>query len=173
LGQALRARRGARLMKRADAFFLRAESYYNVATELEALERACPGLLHSSYGGKSPHEQSHGESFLALLKHRFGGNGLYLLDEPESALSPIRQMSFLAIMHRLIQRGSQFIIATHSPIIMGYPDATIYQLSERGVEKTNYVETEHYKVTQAFLSRRDAMLSELFKPEEPDGETQP
>ena len=90
-------------------------------------------------------------SFLSLIIHRFFGNGLYLLDEPEAALSPLRQMSFLAAVHDLTQAGSQFIIATHSPIIMAYPLATIYWFSEQGIAPIEYAETDHYKTTKAFL----------------------
>ena len=117
LCECLRLSRGLRRMRRTDGFFFRAESYFNVATEIE---NSFPQYL-GAYGGKSLHEQSHGESFLALVLNRFKGNGIYLLDEPEAALSPSRQMAFLAAMHDLLKRGSQFVIATHSPILMAYP----------------------------------------------------
>jgi predicted ATPase len=106
-----------------DCFFLRAESFYNVATEVDKLVRepGGGGLLRW-YGGKSLHDQSHGESFYALLQNRFKGHGLYMMDEPEAALSPTRQLGLLAIMHnQIVETNAQFIIATHSPIIMGYP----------------------------------------------------
>ena len=112
----------------ADSYFLRAESFYNVATEIERLGTD----LLPAYGGRSLHEQSHGESFFALFQNRFRGNGLYLMDEPEAALSPQRQLEFLAVLHDYCQRGSQFVIATHSPIIMAYPDAWIYVFGTRG-----------------------------------------
>ena len=114
----VRLERPMRSLRKTDAYFFRAESFYNVASEMERL-----GV---EYGERSLHRQSHGESFLSLLLNRFCGNGLYLLDEPEAALSPLRQMSFLAAVHDLTQSGSQFIIATHSPIIMAYPCAAIY-----------------------------------------------
>src|SRR5690606_29322572 len=102
-----------------DGFFLRAESFYNVATEIEKLDEGPGGPpIIDSYGGTSLHNQSHGESFFALMMNRFGGQGLYILDEPEAALSPTRQMAMIARMHQLIAKGSQFIIATHSPILM-------------------------------------------------------
>jgi predicted ATPase len=137
-------------------FFLRAESFFNVATEIEALD------VIDSYGGRSLHEQSHGESFLALAKHRFGDEGLYFLDEPEAALSPSRQLAWLARMHALVEGGSQFVIATHSPIIMAYPGATIYSLSESGIGRIAYEDTEHVRLTRAFLGNKERMLADLF-----------
>ncbi len=145
-----------------DGYFLRAESYFNVATEIERLDEDGGPPLIAAYGGRSLHEQSHGESFFALLEHRFRGQGLYILDEPEAALSPNRQLSFLVRMHELIAEGSQFIIATHSPIILGYPDALIYSVSAHGLETVTYEDTEHYQVTRAFLTRREAMLETLL-----------
>jgi predicted ATPase len=107
--------------------------------------------LIDSYGGRSLHEQSHGESFFAVFLNKFSGEGIYILDEPEAALSPSRQMSMLTRMHELVGEGSQFIIATHSPIIMAYPDARIYQIDE-GLEQVNYEDTEHYQVMHSFLN---------------------
>src|SRR5687768_4530105 len=133
LHQYLRIAKG--VMKPRDGFFLRAESFFNLATDIERLD-AEPSFgppLIDSYGGRSLHEQSHGESFLALMKNRFGPNGLYILDEPEAALSPSRQLSLLIRMRELLEEGSQFIIATHAPIVLAYPGATIYQLDERGI----------------------------------------
>jgi len=151
-----------------DGYFLRAESYFNVGTEIEALDRepASGPPIIDSYGGVSLHEQSHGESFFALLEHRFGGQGLYILDEPEAALSPSRQLSFLARMHQLIGQASQFIIATHSPIILGYPDALIYQATPGGLEQIAYEDTDHFQVTRNFLNRRDTFLDVLLSEDE-------
>lgn len=147
-----------------DGFFLRAESYFNIGTEIERLDEGPGGPpIINSYGGKSLHEQSHGESFFALFENRFNGNGLYILDEPEAALSPNRQLSFLNRMHGLIQRDSQFIIATHSPILLGYPDAFIYQASRFGLEQVAYEDTEHFQVTRQFLNNRQAMLDLLLE----------
>ena len=153
--------------KPKDGFFLRAESFYNVSTNIDELdeEPASGPPIKNSYGGISLHEQSHGESFLALLIHRFGGNGLYILDEPEAALSPTRQLAILSRMHQLIEQDSQFIIATHSPIIMAYPDAVIYQVNQTGIDQVNYQDTEHYEVTKAFLNNPESILEELFKEE--------
>jgi predicted ATPase len=111
------------------------------------------------------HQQSHGEAFLTLISIRFSGNGLYLMDEPEAALSPQRQLAFLAALHELVQLGGQFVIATHSPILMAYPHAVILQFTEQGIAPIAYEETEHYKVTRAFLTRTDMMLKELLSTE--------
>jgi predicted ATPase len=147
-----------------DGFFLRAESFFNVATEIENLDaEPAPGpLIINSYGGRSLHEQSHGESFMALMTKRFGGQGLYILDEPEAALSPQRQLAVLSRIHDLVLDNSQFIVATHSPILMAYPDAAIYLCSKEGVYPVAYEETEHYQVTRDFLSNREQMLRRLM-----------
>lgn len=144
-----------------DGFFLRAESFYNMATYIDTMPDLTP-----SYGGVSLHEQSHGESFLALMEHRFGGRGLYLLDEPEAALSPTRMMSLLVVLHHLVEEHSQFVIATHSPILMAYPGARIYQLSQQGIEPVAYRDTEHYQITRRFLEAPERMLELLFEEDE-------
>lgn len=156
--------RPVRSTKRArDGFFLRAESYFNVGTQIEELDKGPGGPpIIDSFGGVSLHEQSHGESFFALLESRFWGHGLYILDEPEAALSPSRQLSFLARMHDLVQQNSQFIIATHSPIILGYPDAWIYQTTPYGLERVAYEDTDHFQVTRNFLNRRETFLDVLL-----------
>jgi predicted ATPase len=152
------------LRRVVDSFFLRAESYFNVATEIEELDREPgPGAkIIGSFGGKSLHEQSHGESFVALMMNRLRGNGLYLFDEPEAALSPQRQLSFLSRMHDLVREGSQFLIATHSPILMAYPNATIWLLADGPPRPVAYRDTEHYMVTRNFLSRTEQMLDILL-----------
>ena len=155
----------SRLRRERDGFFLRAESFYNVATNIDELDNA-PGWdppVIQSYGGVSLHQQSHGESFLALVQNRFGGQGLYLLDEPEAALSPARQLTLLAEIHQLISNDSQFIIATHSPILMAYPDAHIWQLSADGIESVSYEETEHYQLTRRFLENPRRYLEYLLE----------
>jgi predicted ATPase len=139
-------------------FFLRAESLFNVATQADNL-----GL--DRYGWESLHEKSHGESFLYLLQNRFRPNGLYVLDEPEAALSPQRQFAALAILHRLIAQGSQFVLATHSPILMAYPGALIYKLDEHGISRTTLEETEHFNVTRDFLINPQRFLKHLFDDE--------
>lgn len=152
-----------------DGYFLRAESYFNVATEIERLD-AEPGggsRIIDSHGGHPLHEMSHGQSFMALLEHRFRANGLYVLDEPEAALSPNRQLAFLARLHELVEAKSQFIIATHSPIILGYPGALIYEVSETGgVLPVEYEDLEHVQVTRNFLNRRQMFLDALLGEEE-------
>ncbi len=145
-----------------DSYFLRAESFYNLATAVDDPE---------VYGGRSLHAQSHGESFLSVVLHRLHGNGLYLFDEPEAALSPARQLALLAAMHRLVQRNSQFIIATHSPILLGYPRATIHLFAEHALTRTAYLDTEHYQITKAFLDSPERMLKELLRSDDsPDDE---
>jgi len=147
-----------------DLYFLRAESFYNVATYMDDKDDPLysRNVYLSSYGGRSLHEQSHGESFIATMSNRLGGNGVYLFDEPEAALSPSRQLSALAVFHKLVGSGSQLIIATHSPILMAYPDATIYHFSESGIEEVSYEETEHYTITKEFLNKPEKMLKYLL-----------
>jgi len=149
-----------------DGFFLRAESFFNLATDIEELDRQPFGgpPIIDSYGGRSLHEQSHGESFLALLMERFGGDGFYVLDEPEAALSPQRQLAALARIHQLAQAGSQFVIATHSPILMAYPDAYLYSCTEAGIALSTLEETEHYQVMRDFLVNPKRMLDVILGP---------
>lgn len=142
-------------------FFLRAESFYNFATQLDEIEKDSGGIF-TYYGGKSLHEQSHGESFMAVMKNRFGKNGLYILDEPEAALSPTRQMSLLILMKQLIDEGSQFIIATHSPILLSYPNAEIYDL-EHSFSSCKYEETEYYQLYKLFINDKERILNELLQ----------
>lgn len=147
-----------------DGFFLRAESVYNVATnieELDSVSAVAPPVI-DSYGGVSLHDQSHGESFLSIVQHRFHGNGLYLLDEPEAALSPTRTLTLLAEIYRLTQNGSQFLIATHSPILMALPGAEILEFSQNGIHPVDYRQTEHYCVTREFLNHPEKMLEQLL-----------
>jgi predicted ATPase len=162
LHQYLRIAKGFKKPK--DGFFLRAESFFNVATQIEELDKGPGGPpIINSYGFQSLHEQSHGESFLALITNRFGGKGLYILDEPEAALSPQRQLAVLSLIHDLVNDASQFIIATHSPILMAYPDAWIYRLGSEAIDRVEYEDTEHYQVTHDFLSDRERMLRVLFE----------
>jgi predicted ATPase len=146
-------RLGKGFRRPADGFFLRAESFFNLGTEIEALDRepAFSPPIINSYGYRSLHEQSHGESFMALLTKRFRGNGFYVLDEPEAALSPQRQLAMLARIHALANAGSQFIIATHSPLLMMYPDALLYSCTEAGLKLTGAEETSHYQVMRDFF----------------------
>ncbi len=147
-----------------DGFFLRAESFFNVASNIDELDKtvaAAPPII-SSYGGVSLHNQSHGESFLTLVKNRFSGNGLYILDEPEAALSPMRLLVLLSEMHRLVQNNSQFIIATHSPFLMAFPKACVLKLSSKGINKVDYKDTEHYKTCKAFFESPERLMHYLL-----------
>ncbi len=147
-----------------DGFFLRAESFYNAASYIDLLDSipARRPPITTSYGGKSLHKQSHGESFLALVANRFSGNGLYLLDEPEAALSPNRLMTLMVHINALVGQNSQFIIATHSPILMAYPGAQVYELAQAGIRPINYRDTDHYQLTRRFLENPEKMLHYLL-----------
>lgn len=143
--------------KPTDGFFLRAESFFNVATYMDQVGYT------DSYGG-SLHERSHGEAFMALLSQKLQGKGLYLLDEPEAALSPARQLAALGLIHKLVQKESQFIIATHSPILLAYPRASIYLFGESGLQCVRYEETDHYAITRDFLNNHARRLEQLLEP---------
>ncbi len=148
--------------KVVEGFFLRAESFYNIATYLDEVSDM------RRYGGKSLHQQSHGESFLSLFKHRFE-QGLYVLDEPEAALSPQRQLSFLKIIHDLSTPGhAQFLIATHSPIILSYPGATLFSLDGNEIAEIDYRETKHFQITRDFLNSPERFFEHLFSADSSD-----
>lgn len=163
LHEHIRTARGAK--RHTDGFFLRSESFFNLATEIEVLDKessSAPKII-DSYGGISLHEQSHGESFWALFMNRLGGNGFYILDEPEAAMSPTRQMAMLCKMHELIGRGSQFIIATHSPILIAYPKAIVYEFSKSGIAIKKYKETELYQSYAEFVKDSDNHIRHLLQ----------
>ena len=150
--------------KQKDGFFLRAESFYNVASNIDEMDeepRAGAPLI-ASYGGVSLHEQSHGESFLALVENRFGGNGLYILDEPEAALSPMRLMRLMCCMQDLVHKNSQFIISTHSPILMTFPDAEVLEITQDGIHSVDYKDTEHFLITKRFMDAPEKMIESLL-----------
>jgi predicted ATPase len=154
LGRALRLGWRQRV---SGGFFLRAETFFNFASYLESV-----GSPFLAYGGKSLHQQSHGEAFLALFQHRFE-DGLYLLDEPEAALSPQRQLAFLTILHELtVKKVAQFIIATHSPMLLTFPGATILTLDGGEIRSVTYQETDHYRVTKDFLNAPERFYRHLF-----------
>ncbi|CAM4299465.1 AAA family ATPase [Paenibacillus typhae] len=144
------------LPKITNGFFLRAETFYHFASHLDTM----PESLRY-YGGQSLHKQSHGEAFLSLFNNRFGKKALYLLDEPEAALSPARQLSLMRIIKDL-DKEAQFIIATHSPILLGYPDAQILNFDSQPASEIRYEDTLHYIITRQFLENRKAVLRELF-----------
>ena len=150
-----------------DGFFMRAESFFNFASYIDEIAEEDAGI-YGAYGGKSLHGQSHGEAFLALFENKFN-KGIYLLDEPEAALSPKRQLAFLVLMHELEKKGAaQFIIATHSPIILSYPGAVIYSFDQERITQVVYEETEHYQITRDFLMDPNLYYKFLF-PESDEG----
>ncbi|KRE32840.1 AAA family ATPase [Paenibacillus sp. Soil724D2] len=142
--------------KITNGFFLRAETFYHFASHLDTLPESL-----QYYGGRSLHEQSHGEAFLSLFKHRFGKKAIYLLDEPEAALSPARQLALMRVIKDL-EKEAQFIIATHSPILLGFPDAQIINFDVHPIEEIRYEDTLHYIITRRFLENRKTVLQELF-----------
>jgi predicted ATPase len=142
--------------KPSDYYFLRSESFYNVATYMDEVDYL------KEYGNKSLHTQSYGESFIAVLSLKLKGKGLHIFDEPEAALSPSRQLEALAIINKLVTEDSQFIIATHSPILLAYPNATIYKLDETGIKNVKYEDTEHYMVTKYFLNNHREMMKVIL-----------
>ena len=154
LGEYLHVARGRSAHR---GYFFRAESFYNVATAIDNIG------VTEYYGGRSLHEQSHGESFLSLAVNQFRNDGVFLLDEPEAALSPGRQLSVLTLIHQSIEAGSQYVIATHSPILMAYPDSWIYSLTESGFARITYDETEHVQITRNFLANPARMMKYLFE----------
>ena len=154
LCDAIRLVRGVR---RAEwGYFLRAESFYNVATKEDEYSRG-PGGIPQHY-----HEKSHGESFLQLVQNTFRPNGLYLLDEPEAALSPQRQLTLLMEIDRCARTGAQFIIASHSPILLGIPDAQILTFDEGPIHPCAYEDTDSYQVTEVFINHREQLLHNLL-----------
>ena len=159
---ALRLRKGVK--KPQDGFFLRAESFYNVASKVDDYAAESIGRINylDYYGGRSLHCQSHGESFLALVQNRFHGNSIFILDEPEAALSPQRQLTALLMIGRLAKEGSQFIIATHSPILLGLPGAQILCFDDGDLHPITYEETEVYQVMEMFINSRKVLLENLF-----------
>jgi predicted ATPase len=140
-----------------EGFFMRAESFYNFATYIQQVSTM------QAYGGKSLHEQSHGESFMSLFNHRFE-QGIYVLDEPEAALSPQRQLSFLKIVHDLTAPGhAQFLIATHSPILLSFPEAVLFDLDGDSIQEIDYRETKHFLLTRDFLNSPERFFKHLFE----------
>lgn len=149
--------------KPKSSFFLRAESFYNVATKIEDYRDGDDySLYYASYGGKSMHDQSHGESFLALIQNRFTERGLYILDEPEAALSPQRQLTLLMLIYNLAQKGTQFIIASHSPILLGIPGASILSFDGGSIREITYEETESYIITEMFINDKERLLNNML-----------
>lgn len=146
-------------------FFLRSESFFNTASHIDALEREPEGTsIIGAYGGRSLHTRSHGETFFTLLDLKFRRNGLFLLDEPEAALSPQRQLSFLVLIHDVLRefKDAQFIISTHSPVLLAYPKSQILSFDEERIREIDYEQTGSFRVTHRFLNERKQFLEELF-----------
>ena len=137
-------------------YFLRAESFYNVATQ----EEAYADIEHPS---AKYHEKSHGESFLQLVQNNFQPNGLYFLDEPEAALSPQRQLTLLMEIYRCAKAGAQFFIVTHSPILLGIPGAEIYNFDNGPVHTCSYEETDTYQIMEMFINNKEVLLKRLLE----------
>nr|WP_227591459.1 AAA family ATPase [Acinetobacter sp. Marseille-Q1620] len=154
LHQSLRIIKGYH--KPQDYYFLRAESFYNVATYMHELNYL------QGYGG-TIHHRSHGEAFMSVITHKLKGNGLYLFDEPEAALSPAMQMTALSMLHQLCRSRSQFVIATHSPILLAYPYAKIYQFSDTGIREISYEDTDHYRMTKDFLINYQKRIHQIIE----------
>ncbi len=151
------------LPKVTTGFFMRAESFFNFASFVDELAREFGPAALNPYGGKSLHEQSHGEAFLALMSQRIGGRGIYLLDEPEAALSPMRQLSLLSILYELVKTGSaQLIIATHSPILMSFPQAQFLYIVDGALQPLDYKATAHFRTMKDFLAEPGKYYRHLF-----------
>ncbi len=154
-----------------DGFFFRAESFYNTATYVEEMDKIAPLLQY--YGDKSLHERSHGEGFLTLMNSRFSGKGLYLFDEPEAALSFTGLLQFMLHIRKLVGGHSQLIISTHSPVLLTYPGARIYELRKDGPVSVSYQETAAFSLTKQYLNQPEQMLSYLFCEEDGDSTGSP
>ncbi len=165
LSDAIRLSKGFRKLHTNAAYFFRAESFFNVASKAEDYRGATPKkLYYSRYGGKSLHEQSHGESFLAYFQS-FSQDGLYLMDEPEAALSPQRQLTLFIQIAKMAQAGSQFLIASHSPILLGIPDADIISFDNGKIHKCRYEDTDSFQITEMFINNRELLINRLLSDE--------
>jgi predicted ATPase len=161
-----KALRVAFTKRTGQGFYLRAESFFNVASEVDQMDKENPAAdALGPYGGVSLHQQSHGESFLALLENRFRRKGFYVLDEPEAALSPQRQLTMLAVLRDLLKDNEeiQFLIATHSPILLAYPGAQILSFDDGVIHEITYRETSSYKIMARFIARPEVYLREIFE----------
>ena len=152
--------------KPKNGYFFRAESFFTVANHLDLVAKEGGGpATFDSYGGKSLHHQSHGESFLSFFQHRLGMDGFFIFDEPEAALSPQRQLALMIIIDDICKKNpkAQFIIATHSPILLAFPDATIYSCDAAVLESIDYRQTQHYQITKQFLDDPERYLHHMFE----------
>lgn len=160
LGGALSLSKGFR--RPVSSYFFRAESFFNVASKAEDYRDGDPkDIYYARYGGKSLHEQSHGESFLSYFLS-LEGPGLYIMDEPEAALSPQRQLTLLIQIVRMARKGSQFLIASHSPILLGIPEAQILSFDGEQVHACAYEDTESYQITEMYINHREALMNRLL-----------
>lgn len=163
LSGAIRITKGYRRAR--SNYFFRAESFFNVASKAEDYRDVTPKeLFYKRYGGKALHEQSHGESFLAYFQS-FDQEGLYIMDEPEAALSPQRQLTLFIQIVKMAEKGSQFIIASHSPILLGIPGADIISFDDGRVRRCSYEETESYQVMEMFINNRERLVERLLNEE--------
>lgn len=148
--------------KPRNGYFFRAESFFNIANYIDILAKE-DMRAYDAYGGKSLHEQSHGESFLSFFSNRLGSGGFFIFDEPEAALSPQRQLTLLAIIHQMCSRtDAQFIIATHSPLLLAYPNSIIYSCDSATLTPISYTDTKHYQITKSFLENPALYFKHLF-----------
>jgi predicted ATPase len=140
-------------------YFLRAESFFNAASYIDSIG------VTKYYGGRSLHTRSHGETFFTLLELKFQRDGLFLLDEPEAALSPQRQMAFLVLLHDVLAKykNAQFIISTHSPILLGFPNAQIVSFDNGKLQEIQYEDCSPTQIVRRFVNNRDSVLNELFR----------
>lgn len=147
-------------VRTGQGFFLRAESFFNMASHIDELG----GSIIGAYGGRSLHTRSHGETFFTLLDYKFRRNGLFLLDEPEAALSPQRQLSFLVLIHDVLKKfkDAQFIVSTHSPVLLAYPGAQILSFDEGHIHEVEYEQTGSFQVVRSFLNNREEFINQLF-----------
>lgn len=160
LNRAVRIVKGYRRAK--SNYFFRAESFFNVASKAEDYRDITPKeIYYARYGGKSLHEQSHGESFLAYFQS-FDREGLYIMDEPEAALSPQKQLTLFIQIAKMAEKGSQFIIASHSPILLGIPGADIISFDDGEMRRCSYEETESYQVMEMFINHRERLIERLL-----------
>ena len=153
-----------------EGFYFRAESLYTFASRIDELDKdpGRGGFIRDSYGGKSLHERSHGETFFTVLDHKFRRSGLFLLDEPEAALSPQRQLSFLLMLHQTLRdyKDAQFIISTHSPVLLGFPGAQIFSFDDGHIHEIAYEDSPVVHIMRRFLNDREGFLEQLFRPED-------
>lgn len=152
------------IVKPKDGFFLRAESFYNIASYIESLDqiKANEPLIKNCYGGKSLHNQSHGEGFLSIILNRFMGNGIYILDEPEAALSINNQFTLISQIDNLVRNKSQFIISTHSPYLLAYPNASIFVIDDNQIKSVSYKETDNYILSKEFLNNPERYINYIL-----------